>query len=1251
MLEEIKKSQEMVFNQFLVVGVGASAGGLDAFKQFVRAIPPDSGIAYILIQHLDRTHESILSELLQNVATVPVREISNNLSLEANHIYVVPPNKLVTLDPGVLKLTDRSPRSFNELPIDVFFNSLADVYQSYAIGIILSGTGKDGTLGLSSIKSGGGITFAQHHESASYNEMPQHAINSNVVDFVLPPDGIVRRLLELNTISKTNNAKEKGNQEKPEDITLKQILSIIDLQKGVDFTYYKQSTLQRRISRRIVLRSFPRIEDYLEDLKTNAKEVDTLFQDILIPVTEFFRDPIAYDCLTTTTLPALVASSSKETFRAWSVGCSTGQEAYSIAICLFEFFEKQSRNFKLQVFATDISEKGISQARAGFYSPEEVANVSPERLARFFIKTEGGYQVNKAIRDICVFACHNLLTSPPFASINLISCRNVLIYMEPFLQRKAMATFHYSLNEKGMLFLGKSESIGNSSDLFSIFSESDKFYKRNSVPGRFVQISAKRREDFFGKDYKKSEKVRPHDDFQKSANDLVLLRAPAGVIVNEHLEIIQFRGATGEWLESASGKPSVNVLKMAKRGLSLELRGALQKAKATGLPIIKDGIVLENNDIKKIVTIEVLPILDTINVYYLILFRNAFVLPYTQQKSSANLKGKANEEYIRSLQLEKELSQTREDMRTITEDQEAGNEELLSANEELLSGSEELRSLNEELEISKEELQSTVEELSISNQELTFRNDELNYSRNYSEAIITTINEPLIVLTKDLKIKSANEAFFRFFDLSEKETTGQNFFELDNNQWDIPELRRIIGRSLHDSKLNIIFELKCEFKRIGQHVILIKCRKIVKEANSEPLLLLIIENITERKKHEELMRTQAEYSRLVLDSCPIITSTASPDGMVTYSNKFFLTYSGLTLEQAVEQGWGAVIHPDQNESITRAWLEAVADESEFNSEMLLKKHDGTYRWHFSHALPIRNSDGKITSWVCSSTDIHEQKMFSQELERQISVRTQSLKESNIELEHSNKNLEQFVFIASHDLQEPLRKIQTFSGMLTENANERLSADGRRLLDKIHSSSARLSVLINDVLNFSRISHTENAFQKTNLDKILADVIDDFSLLIEEKTATVHTSKLPSIEVIPIQINQLFYNLLNNSLKFINKTEPPVITINCRTLTQVEVLKFPDLNPAQEYFEILFSDNGIGFDPKFKHKVFDIFQRLHRRDEYPGTGIGLALCQKIVANHHGLIFVDSQLGAGALFHIILPMHEHHFPIELLPGYEE
>ena len=921
MLEEVKKSQEMVFDQFLVVGVGASAGGLDAFKQFVRSIPPDSGIAYILVQHLDRSHESILSELLQKVTTIPVQEISNNLPIEANHIYVVPPNKLVTLDPGVLKLTDRSPRSFNELPIDVFFNSLADVYQSHAVGIILSGTGMDGTLGLRSIKFGGGITFAQHHESASYNEMPQHAINSNVVDFVLPPDGIVRQLLEVNIISKANNAKEKSNQEKPEDITLKKILSIIDLQKGVDFTYYKQSTLQRRISRRIVLRNFPRIEDYLEDLKTNAKEVDTLFQDILIPVTEFFRDPVAYEYLTTTTLPALVASStSKETFRAWCVGCSTGQEAYSIAICLFEFFENQSRNFKLQVFATDISDKGISQARAGFYSPEEVTNVSPERLARFFIKSEGGYQVNKAIRDICVFATHNLLTSPPFASINLISCRNVLIYMEPFLQRKAMATFHYALNDKGMLFLGKSESIGNSSDLFSTFSESDKFYKRNSVPGRFVHISAKRREEFFGKDYKKTEKVRPHDDFQKSANDLVLLRAPAGVIVNEHLEIIQFRGATGEWLESASGKPSVNVLKMAKRGLSLELRSALQKAKATRLPIVKDGIVLENNGIKKIVTIEVVPILDTINVYYLILFRNSLVLPYTQETSSANLKGKANEEYVRSLQLEKELSQTREDMRTITEDQEAGNEELLSANEELLSGSEELRSLNEELEISKEELQSTVEELSVSNQELTFRNDELNYSRNYSEAIITTINEPLIVLTKDLKIKSANEAFFRFFDLSEQETTGQNFFELDNNQWEIPELRRIIDRSLHDSKLNIVFELKCDFRRIGQHVILIKCRKIVKESNSEPLLLLIIENITERKQHEELMRTQAEYSRLVLDSSPIITSTASPDGMVTYSNKFFLTYSGLTLEQAVEQGWGAVIHPDQNESITKSWL-------------------------------------------------------------------------------------------------------------------------------------------------------------------------------------------------------------------------------------------------------------------------------------------------------------------------------------------
>lgn len=872
--------------------------------------------------------------------------------------------------------------------------------------------------------------------------------------------------------------------------------------------------------------------------------------------------------------------------------------------------------------------------------------ISPERLEKYFTKTDDGYHVRKS-----VFATHNVFTNPPFAGIDLVSCRNVLIYMDPFLQRKVMATFHYSLNEKGMLFLGKSESIGNSSDLFAAFNERHKVYTKNPVPGRFIHISAKRRVDLNAALASATKDDRPRDDFQRSADDFILSQAPAGVIVNDQYEILQFRGITAEWLEAPPGKPSLNVLKMARYGLAVDLRNALYKARTTKRSFVKENIAIQLPTVKKLVTIEVIPLANTVNTYYLILFRNILELPILPDKFTGKSKKKVNGGLIRATELEKELLQTREDMRTITEDQEAGNEELLSANEELLSGSEELRSLNEELEISKEELQSTVEELSIANQELAFRNEQLDYSRKYAEAIITTIREPLIVLDKHLRVKSANAAFYTTFSVTAKETEGEYFYALDGQQWNIPELRSQLERTLLENNFHMSFELKARFSKIGERVLLLNSRTISNEVNSEHLILVAIEDITDRKILEQTLKENADYAKTVLDSSPHITCTASVEGKITYANKFFLDYAGLKLEEAIRSGWEGVTHRDQLEKIQNAWTESITTGKAFAREMLLRRHDGVYCWHMVHALPVRNSEGVITSWVCSAGDIHNQKMFSNELERQIRERTKALKESNTELEHSNKNLEQFAFIASHDLQEPLRKIRMFASILSENFIDSVPAEVRKLVEKIHISAARMSSLIQDVLNFSRNNTEENSFVRTDINIILNNVIGDFALLIDEKKAVIKTEPLPVAEVIPLQINQLFYNLLSNSLKFSKPELQPVITIRSRNLTLVEVMKHPELDTNLDYFEILFADTGIGFNQKFAEQIFQIFQRLHNKEDYSGTGIGLALCKKIVLNHDGLIFGESHEGAGALFHIILPLNKRHPMAELLPGYEE
>jgi two-component system CheB/CheR fusion protein len=1252
MINEVEKKILNPADSFFVVGVGASSGGLDAFKQFIKDIPVDSGMAFILVQHLDPSHDSILVEILQKFTHLPVHEIVDNTQVEPDHIYVIPSNKLLTVNDRILNLEARSPdANDNGHVIDLFLASLADEYQTQAIGVVLSGAGIDGTRGLATIKEYGGITFAQSPGTASYPAMPQNAINAKVVDFELPPGDMVKSLLGFKQSILKSVPKEPLPGLKVDELFFSSILNLFEVQKGVDFTYYKQTTIRRRIARRMLLKNFSKVKDYFDHLGGNKEELDLLFQDILIPVTDFFRDPKVFEFLRQTAFPALIKSKgSNGSLRIWTVGCSTGQETYSLAMLLHEFFEHEPEKPKIQIFATDISEVAIMRARTGLYSANDVAGVSPERVQKFFTKTESGYQINKSIRDICVFAVHNILTNPPFAGLDLVSCRNMLIYMDTFLQRKAMATFHYSLNEKGMLLLGRSESSGSSSDLFSSFSESDKVYTRNLVPGRYIHIATRRRAELLANGNNKGLKdERPKDDFQKNAEDVILAQCPNGVIVNDHFEIVHFRGATGNWIEPAAGKPSLNVLKMVKRELAMDLRSLIHKAKTTRQVIRKEGIVMQSSGSKKLVTIEISPLLNTINLYFLILFRDTLEIVNRSMDIVNGDSRPLSPSEVRSQQLEKELLQTQEDMRVIAEDQEAGNEELLSANEELLSGSEELRSLNEELEISKEELQSTVEELSVSNQELAFRINELNYSRIYSEAIITTITQPLIVVDHEFKIRSANPAFYEAFLQTRREIEGKLFYEMNNRQWDIPELRKTLEHSLNETNFFESMEIKVKSPASGDRIMILKVKSVFREGSGEQLVLLVIEDVTDRRKLEDSLKEKAEFLRGILESSPQISSTALPDGKANYFNNYFLNYSGVSFHDVIELGWECVMHPDDFDETSTAWSHSVSTGEEFEREVRLKRHDGVYRWHISRALPMWNSEGKITSWVGTATDIHEQRMFSDELEKKVRRRTESLKESNIALEHSNRNLEQFAFIASHDLQEPLRKILLFSGMLSDNFKSELPANAAALIDKIGASSKRMSSLIQDVLNFSRIDQYSSAFESIDLNTILNNVVGDFSLLIEEKKANIHIGKLPLTMVIPFQINQLFYNLVSNSLKFARADGHPEISITCRTLSAFQVAKYPRLNKSHAYFEILFEDDGIGFEQKYSEKIFEIFQRLHSSRAYAGTGIGLALCKKIVSHHNGEILAESREGGGALFRIILPLEHHGAAEKLLPGY--
>lgn len=919
--EEIDKPKIPSQNLFPVVGIGASAGGLEAFKKLIAAIPDNSGMAYILVQHLHPEHESALPEILQRVSKIPVVEISNNVQVAPDHIYVIPSNKMMVATDGVLKLSPRLAKDRLNLPINIFFSSLAEVHQSHAIGVILSGTGADGTIGLQDIKEQGGLTFVQDPASAAYDGMPQHAIDAGIVDYIIAPEKISEKLLAL---QQTYAIAEPGDpseiKDKLNEETFRQVLALLRMRVGVDFNFYKQTTVRRRIIRHMVMLQLENITAYLEYLKKNKTELDILFQDLLIPVTSFFRDPATFDILCDTVFPEIIknqaaggpAGYSAKPLRLWIAGCSTGQEAYSIAMCLQEYLNDTINAGKVQIFATDISEKAIKKARAAIYTKKELEGISDKRLQQFFIKKDGHFQVKKTVRDMCIFAVHNFLKDPPFAKMDFISCRNVLIYLEPFLQKKALTLFHYALNDKGILLLGKSETSGNATDIFIPFGKKDKYFIKKTIPGRFINVTSERSETAIAdKNYFMRIKEGKTEDYQKNADEILLQKyTPVGVVVNEQFDIVQFRGSTGEYLEPSPGKASLNVLKMAKDGLAFEIRNALHKAKTSSEPVIKDGIPINKG--KNIVTIEVIPLLNTIERYFLILFCPSPPAPQRgdvgegiPENEYPSIEGSENPSLVggraRIVQLEKELAQAREDMKNITEDQEAANEELQSSNEELLSGSEELQSLNEELETSKEELQSTNEELITVNQELYDRNEELNQSRKFAEATLGVLHEPLLVLDKYFIIKSANDAFYKTFQLTEEEVLTKKLFDLQNNGWDIPGLRNDLERIQHEKEKMLELESTFTFPVIGERTICFNIQPIHRE-NGEELIILALEDITKRKNTEQVINeSEAKFRNLIVQAPVLITILQGPSFIIQTINKTALEVWGKTYDQVINK--------------------------------------------------------------------------------------------------------------------------------------------------------------------------------------------------------------------------------------------------------------------------------------------------------------------------------------------------------------
>ena len=755
-------------NSFAVVAVGASAGGLEAFSQFLRAIPNNTGMAFVFIQHLDPKHHSMLSELLAKNANMPVLEAADGVSVKPNQVYVIPPNVNMGIKRHRLQLTPRDATPGLHTPIDFFMRSLAEERNSRSIGVVLSGTASDGTRGLAAIKSEGGITFAQDEKSAKYPGMPHSAVASGCVDFTLPPDKIARELARISGHPYLNGSEaqtdERVAKPKSSDENFDRIFTLLRNAGGINFSLYKSGTVQRRTLRRMAIHKIDHINEYAKFLDKHPKETEELCQDLLIPVTSFFRDLEAFETLKTKVLPAILkAKSSKDSIRIWAPGCSTGEETYSLAMILLEFLGDKMSNYEIQLFGTDANERGIEKARAGIYQERIVQEVAPERLRRFFSKVDEGYRVSKAVRDLCVFAKQNLAEDPPFSHMNLVACRNLLIYLGPELQRKVVPILHYALRPSGFLFLGNAESVAGFPEFFAPIDKKHKIFVKKSVASRLhYDFSANRypREAGVADRLTEPTETSFDSDRQHEADRVVLKSyAPPGIVINENMEILQFRGAIGPYVEPAPGRATLHLLKIAKREFVAELRAAVNQAKKGQAPVKRRSVEFRRNGQPKSVNISVEPLgSSTENRRYLILFERALPLAPAQGKVVGKIIGAGQTTRNEVTQLRRKLAEAEDHLRSLIDSKEASDEEYQSANEEILSANEELQSTNEELETSKEELQSANEELNTVNDELHNRNVELDRVNSDLNNLLTSTSLPVVMVDRGLRIRRLTAA-------------------------------------------------------------------------------------------------------------------------------------------------------------------------------------------------------------------------------------------------------------------------------------------------------------------------------------------------------------------------------------------------------------------------------------------------------------------------------------------------------------
>jgi len=1217
---------------FPVVGIGASAGGLPALLRLFEHMPKHNGMAFVVILHLSPNHHSFADNVLQRATGMPVVQVTHRVAIEPEHVYVIAPNVHLSMNDGHLEVSARARPRGHHVAIDIFFRTLADVHQERAVAIVLSGTGTDGSVGLERIKEQGGLALAQSPDDAEHDGMPQAAIATGMVDFVLPAAEMPQKLVELwenarrihlppGVDGDAGIAADKDVPSEPaaSEAALQRVITMLCGHTGHDFRHYKRATVLRRIERRMQVQAVPSLAEYALVLERDPLEFKALLKDMLIGVTNFFRDRESFEALERDVIPELFRNRPPgEQVRAWVAACATGQEAYSLAMLLVDEASRLAKPPEVQVFASDIDEQAISTARAGVYPSAIMMDVPPGRLRQFFTKEDDRYRIRKNVRDRILFASHNLLRDPPFSKLDLISCRNLLIYLNRDVQLRVMEMFHSALKPDGFLFLGSSESADGAADFFVPFDKKNRIYRARPMSRATRYVPALLTTPAAPLPVLRSAggTVRRAFSFADVHQRALAKFAPPSVVVDRESNIVHMSDAAGRFLHHVGGEPSRSILHLVLPDLRLELRSALYQALQTGNSVEAARVLVKREDRNYFVNIIVRPFNDeAANADF------ALVL-FAETEYSLNGEPPAMQTEHKDLvlsQLEQELQRSKEKLQETIEHAEVSNEELRASNEELQAINEELRSATEELETSKEELQSVNEELITVNYELKVKVEETGKANDDLNNLIASTNIATIFVDRSLRIKRFTPRAADVFSIIPSDI-GRSLLDI-THRLDYDQLSEDVAATFETLRL-VEREVR---SNDGRHYIVRLLPYRTTEDRIEGAVMTFFD-ITGRREAEAQLRKGEEWMRLVAESTydyAIITMDAG--GRVTGWNTGAARNFGYSEEEVMGRELDFIFTPEDVAAGAPADERARArHEGRAEDERWHVRKDGSRFFCAGVTTPLR--DGELHGYAKIARD--QTSRIQMESQRAEALSSEQAGRSQAETDSAMKD--EFLAVMSHELRHPLNLIYINTELMSRLPSVRETAAAARATAVIRAAVSSQAKIIDDLLDMSRLTTGKLSLNRHDIDlgEVVAKLID--VLGTDPIVASLELRFVPFDRPLivwadQVRIEQVVLNLLSNATKF----TPAGGTVSA-LLSQED---------GQARLDV--TDTGAGIAPEFLSQVFQMFRQggAKAQRQKAGLGIGLALVRQIVELHGGRVEAASEgPGQGSRFTLWLPLSQ-------------